>query len=142
MKRNYFLALAACALLGSASAAAAPAGGGSGQTEVAFQQKPGVWVFRDAATGKTLSGPVSSQHLEALRQEVAELTNTSWEGLELHQGASGSKWVDLDGRFQNVTLANIGPDGSTKLTCTQSTEAALGALRVRTIPMVNGLETE
>ncbi len=73
MKRNYFFALAACALLGSASAeaAAAPSAGGSNQTELAFQAQPGVWVFRDATTGKTLKGAVAPQHLQAIRAELA-----------------------------------------------------------------------
>jgi opacity protein-like surface antigen len=144
MKRNYCLALAACALLGSASAdaAAAPAAGGSNQTELAFQAQPGVWVFRDATTGKTLKGAVALQHLQAIRAELSHWMNDSTEGLTVEEHADGSKSMNLEGRMLNVAILNIGTDGSPKLTCTQSVSAAVEALRLRTVPMRDGLETE
>lgn len=144
MKRNYFLALAACALVGSASAeaAVAPAAGGSNQTELAFQAQPGVWVFRDATTGKTLKGAVAPQHLQAIRAELSHWMNDSTEGLTVEEHANGSKSLNLEGRMLNVAILNVGPDGSRKLTCTQSVSAAVDALRLRTVPMANGLETE
>ena len=146
MKRNYFLALVACALFGSALAeAAAPAAGGSDQPvsrDLAYQSKPGVWVFRDAATGKTLQGPVSAQHLQAIREELAHWVNDSTEGLAVETHADGSKSMNLEGRMVNVAILNVGPDGSRKLTCTQSASVAAEAMRLRTVPMVDGLETE
>ena len=141
MKRTHCLAVTACLLLTS------PVAGGTHrtdthQTKLAYQVKPGMWAFHDADTGKAPNGAVATEHLQAIRAELAELLNRSSEGLVVRELANGVKAMDLQGRFQNVTILNIGADGSRKLTCTESLEAAVEAMRPRTIPMVDGLETE
>jgi hypothetical protein len=144
MQRNSVLVALSGLLVAGALSAATASGTSSGdqQQGTAYKVKTGVWAFRDAQTGAVLRGPVAPAHLEALRAEITELANVSSAGLASETNAQGVVSMPLQGRFQNVVVLNIGADGSQKTTCTQDPNAVLEALRVRTIPLIDGLETE
>jgi hypothetical protein len=142
-RKSVLAALSGLLVAGALGAGAQPGASAGGQQQgTAYEVKSGVWAFRDAQTGALLRGPVAQAHLEALRSEISELANVSSAGLVSETNAQGVTSLPLQGRFQNVVVLNIGTDGSRKTTCTQDPDEVLAALRVRTVPLVNGLETE
>jgi hypothetical protein len=57
------------------------------------------------------------------------LTNRSIEGLTFEYRDNGTIGLDLQGRFQNVMLASIGPDGRVDMSCVTDGHAdAVGSL--------------
>jgi len=76
----------------------------------------------DAQTGQLR--PLSPQDAQRLAEGLKRLVNRSTEGLvEVHH-PDGSVSVDLDGRFQNVTVARVNEDGTLTQSCIDSPEAA------------------
>lgn len=62
-------------------------------------------------------------------EELQELTapmanNQSSEGLTEKAGPNGAVYVDLEGRFENYTVAKIGPDGKVVTGCATSAKEA------------------
>ncbi|MCM3872696.1 MAG: hypothetical protein ND895_18600 [Pyrinomonadaceae bacterium] len=76
----------------------------------------------DPKTG--LIRPLTQQEAERLAQGLKEMINTSTEGLVEVQNADGSVSVDLEDRFQNVTVARTNPDGSVSTSCVNNPRAA------------------
>ena len=69
----------------------------------------------------------------AQAQEVADALkdNRSEEGLVEERRADGTVVVNLEGRFQNVTMAKKNDDGSITTACVDTPEAAVGFLQRR-----------
>ncbi len=76
----------------------------------------------DAKTGQMR--PLSPQEAAWLAQGLKEMIDPSTEGLVEVQHADGSDSVDLEGRFQNVTVARTNQDGSTTTSCVNNPRAA------------------
>ena len=76
----------------------------------------------DPKTG--LIRPLTQREAERLAQGLKEMINTSTEGLEEVHHADGSVSVDLEGRFQSVTVARKNKDGSTTTSCVNNPSAA------------------
>ena len=68
--------------------------------------------------------PLSPQEAQQLAEGLKGMLNRSTEGLEPVHEADGSISVDLQGRFKNVALARVNPDGSVEQTCVDTPEAA------------------
>ena len=94
--------LVGAALLLAASTASAQQGPGPRRP----QQVP--------ATG--IDTPLTPADLPGIRNLDA-FTNRSIEGLTFEHRSDGTIGLDLQGRFQNVMLANRRPDGGVDLTC-------------------------
>jgi hypothetical protein len=79
-------------------------------------------VHLDTQTGqaKELTPEEARKMAEGLKQMI----NTSTEGLQAEQQADGSVSVDLQDRFQNVTLARVNQDGTVSTACVDNAEAA------------------
>lgn len=76
----------------------------------------------DGQTGqmKELTPEEARMMAEGLKQMI----NNSTEGLEAKQNADGSVSIDLQDRFQSVTLARVNQDGKVVTACVDNAEAA------------------
>ena len=81
-------------------------------------------VFVDSQTGKIK--PLSAQEAQELAQGLKTMLekNKSSEGLVEEHNADGSISVDLQGRFQNVTVARENEDGTVSTSCVDNPRAA------------------
>lgn len=71
----------------------------------------------------TLREPTRDE-VEVLLEGMAEYLSTSTEGLQPVRHDNGAVSVDLQGRFQNITIAKIEADGSISQRCVTSKEEA------------------
>jgi len=92
----------------------------------------GMIVALDPETG-TFGMPTPEQARELEEQMKASLSHSD-EGLEFIDHPDGSTSVDLQGRFQNMSIAHIGPDGRVHTTCVDDHDAARKALDPATAP--------
>ena len=76
----------------------------------------------DGQTGQIR--PLTPQEAERLAQGLKQMIHPSAEGLVEVQNADGSVSMDLDGRFQNVTVARINQDGILTQSCVDNPRAA------------------
>ena len=115
-KPIYLVLLAAFALsgLGITRATAGPAEQDDAQLSAAR-------VYTNPETGK-LGGPPPD--IEPLGLSIAERNklNRSGEGLEKRQLPDGTLLVNLQGRFQNMSVVSKTPDGKTHITCNHSVD--------------------
>lgn len=68
--------------------------------------------------------PLSPQEAQQLAEGLRGMLNRSSEGLVPVREADGSLSMDLQGRFQNVTVARINEDGTVSESCVDNPEAA------------------
>jgi hypothetical protein len=76
----------------------------------------------DGQTGQIK--PLTPEEAQKLAAGLGEMINQSTEGLEQVQHEDGSVSMDLEGRFQNVTVARVNTDGSLSTSCVDNPEAA------------------
>ena len=69
---------------------------------------------------KQLTPEEARKRADGLKQMI----NNSTEGLEAKQNADGSVSIDLQDRFQNVSLARVNQDGTVSTACVDNAEAA------------------
>ena len=130
----------ACVLLGAGAAtAAARYGSRGGETargeSVAAPAKSAddfvtveVGGKRIRVNAKTLQqGPLTQEQSRQIGDALEG--NKSTDGLVQSQHADGTVSVDLQGRFQNVTVAKRNDDGSVSSACVDTPEAAQSFLR-------------
>ena len=79
-------------------------------------------IILDQATGRLRKPTV--EETQAIVDQVTALTNRSSEGLTAVQLPNGSTKVDLEGRFNGVTLGRENADGTTDVRCVMSMEEA------------------
>ena len=92
----------------------------------------GMVVALDPETG-TFGLPTAEQ-AKAFEEQMKASLNHSDVGLEFVHHPDGSTSVDLQGRFQSMSIAHIGPDGSVHTTCVDDHGAAKNALDSKTAP--------
>jgi hypothetical protein len=76
----------------------------------------------DSQTGQVK--PLTPEEAQRLAAGLNQMINQSTEGLVEKQEADGSVSMDLDGRFQNVTVARVNEDGSVSEGCVDNRQAA------------------
>ena len=78
---------------------------------------------------------------QAVRLTVEELqmVSRSQAGLLQRQLPGGGMYIDLEGRFQDLMLVRVGPDGRRTYNCVEDSAAAWDALLGKT-PLSGGLE--
>lgn len=139
--RTYRAALFACALVvaGVATAAATYASRNAAQPKaapVAAVQPADSYVTVEVG-GKKLrvnaqtlqQGPLTQEQSQQLTSQLEG--NKATDGLVREQRADGTVEVDLQGRFQNVTLAKRNDDGTVSAACVDTPEAAGAFLNSR-----------
>lgn len=105
--------------------AATPADKSAEETKVNVE---GVQVAVDPQTGK-LREPTPEER-QALIQAMQRLLSTSTDGLTVVQHPDGSETVDLEGRFQNLSVAKINADGTVSKQCVTTVKEAAAFLGV------------
>jgi hypothetical protein len=68
--------------------------------------------------------PLTAEEQQQLANGIAPLVNQSDEGLKQVQHSDGSVSMNLEGRFQNVSVAQKNADGSVSESCVNSPETA------------------
>ena len=96
-----------------------PAAADDGYTYVPFA---GQTVAIDRQTGKLR--PPTQEEARKLAEGLKNFVSRSGQGLTIVTHRSGAQSVDLQGRFQSVTLAKINRDGSTSEKCVTSMHEA------------------
>lgn len=67
---------------------------------------------------------LTPEEAQKLAAGLKQMVNQSTEGLVQVQRADGSVSMDLEGRFQNVTLARVNKDGRVSQSCVDNPQAA------------------
>ncbi len=76
----------------------------------------------DSQTGQMKE--LTPEEARKLAAGLKKMVNQSTEGLVQVQHADGSVSMDLEGRFQNVTVARVNEDGSVTQSCVDNPQAA------------------
>jgi len=92
---------------------------GDGSAPVA-RSIAGLQVAADPRAGRLIA-PTPEQQAR-LAAALAQMIDQRTEGLEIRRLPNGMRLVDLDGRFRNVEVAVLGPDGAVHLRCIDSPE--------------------
>ena len=79
-------------------------------------------VVQDRQTGAVR--PLTRQEAETLAQGIRELVKPTDEGLVQVRHANGMVSMDLQGHYQNVSVARIEADGSVSQSCVNDLESA------------------
>lgn len=74
--------------------------------------------------------PLSPEEAKKLADSLKHHLNKSTEGLVEERHADGSVSVDLQGRFQNVTIARKNQDGSVSQSCVDNPRAAAAFYKI------------
>lgn len=82
----------------------------------------------DSQTGQMKE--LTPEEAQKLAAGLKQMVNQSTEGLEQVQHADGSVSMDLEGRFQNVTVARVNEDGSVSQSCVDNPQAAAKFFRI------------
>jgi hypothetical protein len=124
------LAIAAVTVLSRQKASATKAGEAARSLQVARNPKGnfvtvkvgGQDVEVDSQTGQIKA--LTPEEAQRLAAGLKQIVNQSTEGLVQVQNADGSVSMDLEGRFQNVTVARVNRDGSVSQSCVDNPQAA------------------
>ena len=91
-------------------------------------------ILRSALQSQSFSQaqirPLTQEEAQQLAEGIKNLVNQSTEGLNQVQHADGSVSMDLQGRFQNVTLARKTSDGNVVQSCVDNRESAAAFLGI------------
>ena len=74
--------------------------------------------------------PLTQEEAQRLANGLAPMLDTSTDGLTQVRHADGSVSMDLQGRFQNVTVARINADGAIEQSCVDNPRAAAKFFRI------------
>jgi len=74
--------------------------------------------------------PLTPQEAQKLANGLAPLLDTSTDGLTQVRHADGSVSMDLEGRFQNVTVARVTEEGTIEQSCVDNPRAAAKFFRI------------
>lgn len=85
-------------------------------------------VHLDAQDGQPQE--LSAEDAEKLGAGLKDMVNQSTEGLVEVKHADGSVSMDLQGRFQTVTVARVNKDGSVTQSCVDNPQAAAAFLGI------------
>ena len=74
--------------------------------------------------------PLTQEEAQRLANGLAPMLDNSTDGLTQVQHADGSVSMDLEGRFQNVTVARVNSDGTLDQSCVDNPRAAAKFFRM------------
>ncbi len=137
------LAFGAAGLAVAQTSAKGGGGKGKDQQEQKAQQgqkkghvaRVGQQAFADPKTGKLISEPTQDQ-IQALEIAVAEMLTQDGEDLPVVQLPDGSLTVDLEGRFQEIAIATVAPDGKLMMGCVNHPDQVKQVLKPKPAPQV------
>jgi len=85
-------------------------------------------VHIDTQTGEIK--PLTQEEAQKLANGLAPMLDDSADGLVQVKHADGSVSMDLEGRFQNVTVARVTADGTIEQSCVDNPRAAAKFFRI------------
>ena len=85
-------------------------------------------VHIDTQTGEIK--PLTQDEAQKLANGLAPMLDNSADGLEQVKHANGSVSMDLQGRFQSVTVARVNADGTIDQSCVDNPRAAAKFFRI------------
>lgn len=91
-------------------------------TKYTTMKVAGQYVQVDSETGQIK--PLTPEGARKLAEGLKGMLNKSSEGLVEEQHPDGSVTMDLQGRFQNVTVARVNKDGTVTQSCVDNPRAA------------------
>lgn len=74
--------------------------------------------------------PLTQEEAQRLANDLAPMLDNATDGLTQVQHADGSVSMDLQGRFQNVTVARVNSDGTIDQSCVDNPRAAAKFFRM------------
>lgn len=74
--------------------------------------------------------PLTPEEAQRLANGIAPMLDNSTDGLAQVRHADGSVSMDLEGRFQNVTVARVNADGTIEQSCVDNPRAAAKFFRI------------
>ena len=74
--------------------------------------------------------PLTQEEAQRLANDLAPMLDNSTDGLTQVRHADGSVSMDLEGRFQNVTVARVNSDGTVDQSCVDNPRAAAKFFRM------------
>jgi hypothetical protein len=74
--------------------------------------------------------PLTQEEAQRLANALAPMLDDSADGLKQVRHADGSVSMDLEGRFQNVTVARVNADGTIEQSCVDNPRAAANFFRI------------
>lgn len=74
--------------------------------------------------------PLTQEEAQRLANDLAPMLDNATDGLTQVQHADGSVSMDLEGRFQNVTVARVNSDGTVDQSCVDNPRAAAKFFRM------------
>ncbi len=98
--------------------------GASGQTENRFTRQPAEPPAQPIPGNRLAPTQGPSQPDRELAATIRQLANRSTEGLTEEALPDGGYKLDLNGRFQNLPLAKLDPQGEIAVGCVESLEEA------------------
>jgi hypothetical protein len=128
--RAYSITIAMFALgnLGTIAASAEPIADDNAQAAIApATTQSAARVYIDPKTGH-MSGPPAGVEPPGLSIALQKKLSRSDRGLEKRLLPNGAMLVNLQGRFQNMSVVTIAPDGEPHITCNHSVDEAEHAL--------------
>jgi hypothetical protein len=111
----------------SSAGALKPISVSTGRTYVT-RQVAGQEIAIDSQTGEVK--PLTPQEAQQLAEGLAPMLDDSADGLVKVRHADGSVSMDLQGRFQNVTVARVTSDGTIEQSCVDNPRAAAKFFRI------------
>lgn len=116
------MALLAFSAAGAAMAQTATATGSQAKpkvqkTQAAAPAGAGQRAALDPATGTP--GEPTPEQIRELEAAMAEMLSQSSEGLQVVELPDGTLTMDLQGRFQEVVVAAVAPDGTVRIGCVE-----------------------
>lgn len=118
------LAVSAVAFAAPAEEAVKPQ---SAQSQQSVQSEQGMRVYVDPATGELVSQPTTEEGKRAAAADAkSQAFRQDDEGLVVEHHADGSMSMDLQGRFQQATVAEVQADGSIRTYCSDADHMKLG----------------
>jgi len=91
---------------------------------LAFAFYSGATAHAQTPQQNLMAGQLTPEDAQKLAEGLKPLINESTKGLVPVQRADGSVSMDLQGRFQNVTVAKKEADGSVSQSCVNNLDAA------------------
>jgi hypothetical protein len=79
-------------------------------------------IVHDKESGKVRLP--TEEETQSMVAQISTLTNRSSEGLTVNQAQNGMKIIDVEGRFNSVTVGRANADGTTEIRCVFSMEEA------------------
>jgi len=100
------------------------------KTQAAVPAGAGQQAALDPAAGT--AGEPTPEQIQSIETAMAEMLSRSSEGLQVVEWPDGTLTMDLQGRFQEMIVATVAPDGTVRIGCVNQPGQVRAVLAPRT----------